>query len=99
MAVSGKAVSGREAAALALHRFGFGPLAGQIDAIAADPRGALLAELDRPAVGELKVDLPSSAVAARAVSDFQAERRAQQILAKRAQSEMAASNTLPSMSD
>jgi len=33
-------------AALALHRFGFGPRAGSITAIASDPRGALLAELE-----------------------------------------------------
>src|SRR2546429_657143 len=31
-------------AALALHRFGFGPRAGTIAAIASDPRGVLLAE-------------------------------------------------------
>ena len=35
-------------AALALHRFGFGPRTGSIDAIADDPRGALL----RPALAE-----------------------------------------------
>ena len=34
-------------AALALHRFGFGPVAGSIAAIADDPRGAVLADLDR----------------------------------------------------
>ncbi len=72
MSVGGKAVSGKQAAALALHRFGFGPVGDQINAIAADPRGALQADLDRPAAGELKVDLPSSAEAARAVFDFQA---------------------------
>ncbi len=38
-------------AALALHRFGLGPKHGSIDAIASDPRGALLAELDQPGVG------------------------------------------------
>src|ERR1700761_8494048 len=83
MAAGDKA--GPEAAALALHRFGFGPSAGQIAAIASDPRGALLADLDRPAAGMLAVDLPSSAQAARAVFDFQAERRAQQKLALRAE--------------
>ena len=92
-------VSGKEAAALALHRFGFGPVGNQINAIAADPRGALQADLDRPAAGELKVDFPSSAEAARAVSDFQAERRAEQILAQRAQNEAAAGDAPPSMSD
>jgi uncharacterized protein (DUF1800 family) len=36
---------GPKTAALALHRFGFGPRAGAIAAIASDPRGALLASL------------------------------------------------------
>ena len=38
-------------AAFALHRFGFGPRAGSIAAIASDPRGALLADLARPQFG------------------------------------------------
>jgi uncharacterized protein (DUF1800 family) len=42
---------GKEAAALALHRFGFGPAADSIAAIAADPQGALLADLERPQAG------------------------------------------------
>src|SRR5437764_4992504 len=41
------------AAALALHRFGLGPRVGSIAAIASDPRGALLAELDRPGAGQI----------------------------------------------
>ena|SRR6516165_3129216 len=41
-------------AALALHRFGFGPVAGSIAAIADDPRGALLADLERPSAGTLR---------------------------------------------
>jgi len=85
MIVGGKAISGKKAAALALHRFGFGPVGDTITAIASDPRGALLADLDRPAGAGLKVNLPSSAEAARAVFDFQAERRAQQKLDLRAQ--------------
>ena len=40
-------------AALALHRFGMGPRAGSIAAIASDPRGALLAELERPGAGHV----------------------------------------------
>src|SRR5204863_78936 len=40
-------------AALALHRFGVGPRAGSIAAIASDPRGALLAVLDRPRAGRV----------------------------------------------
>jgi uncharacterized protein (DUF1800 family) len=76
---------GQEAAALALHRFGFGPAGDQITAIAGDPRGALLADLDRAFAGALATDLPSSGEAARMVSDFQAERKAEQKLALRIQ--------------
>jgi uncharacterized protein (DUF1800 family) len=79
---------GKEAAALALHRFGFGPSLSRggysLDAIAADPRAAILADLERPKAGYLSVDLPSSARAARAVSDFRAEEHAKQKLALRA---------------
>src|SRR6266851_7653890 len=64
-------------AALALHRFGFGPRSGSIAAIAADPRGALLAELERPNVGQAATaDLPSSGSANRAVFEYNAERAA-----------------------
>jgi uncharacterized protein (DUF1800 family) len=76
---------GQEAAALGLHRFGFGPAGDQIAIIAGDPRGALLADLDRAFAGALANDLPSSGEAARMVSDFQAERRAEQKLALRVQ--------------
>ena len=49
-------------AALALHRFGFGPREGSIAAIAADPRAALLAELERPNAGRIvNADLPTPA--------------------------------------
>ena len=66
-------------AALALHRFGFGPRAGSITAIASDPRGALLAELEQPKAGQIvDADLPSSAAANRAVFEFNAERAAGQ---------------------
>jgi uncharacterized protein (DUF1800 family) len=75
---------GAQAAALALHRFGLGPLRNSIAAIASDPRGALLEELDRPGAGQIASALPSSAQAARAVFQFQAEQRAQQKLASRA---------------
>jgi uncharacterized protein (DUF1800 family) len=58
-------------AALALHRFGFGPRAGAIAAIASDPRGALLAELDAPGAGAITDrDLLTSAEAAQAGRDF-----------------------------
>src|ERR1700730_8768774 len=81
-------------AALALHRFGFGPRAGSIAAIASDPRGALLAELDRPGAGRIgDPDLLTSGEAARAAFNFRQERKAQR-LAERAQRE-AAKNTPP----
>jgi len=76
-------------AALALHRFGFGPRLGSIAAIASDPRGALLAELDRPGAGRItNPDLLESGEAARAAFNFRQERRAQR-LAERAQGEAA----------
>jgi uncharacterized protein (DUF1800 family) len=64
-------------AALALHRFGFGPRGDTIARLAADPRGALLAELDR-SDGALidDADLLDTGEAARAVFDFRQERKA-----------------------
>ncbi len=76
---------GEAAAALALHRFGFGPKRDSIAAIAADPRGALLAELERPDAGRIKANLPSGAESAREVSDFRAEQTAKRKLAQRAE--------------
>ena len=76
-------------AALALHRFGFGPRAGSIAAIASDPRGALMAEFDRPGAGRIEdPDLLSSGEAARAAFEFRQNRKAQR-LAERAQREAA----------
>src|ERR1700686_3191746 len=64
-------------AALALHRFGFGPRAGAIGKIASDPRGALLAELERPGAGAIdNPDLLTSAEAAQAGRDFRQVRKA-----------------------
>ena len=78
--------SRKAVAALALNRFGFGPRRGSIAAIAADPRGAVLAELDRPRAGELAAaGLPSSAQAFRTVADANAERRARQITMAKAE--------------
>jgi len=55
-----------------------------IASIASDPRGALLAELDRPQIGQIAAgELMNSAQAMRAVFDFRAERRAREIVAKR----------------
>ena len=64
-------------AAICLHRFGLGPRAGSIAAIASDPRGALIAEIDRPAAGRINdPGLPTSAQCARAAFKFQQEQRA-----------------------
>src|SRR5438132_1508320 len=73
-------------AALALHRFGFGPRVGSIAAIASDPRGAVLAEFDRPGAGQINnPDLPASGVAARAAFAFQQAQNAARQAARAAQ--------------
>ena len=88
MTASGKAISGTEAAALALHRFGLGPAGDSITALADDPRGAMLADLDRPNAGRLDAaGLPSSGEAAREIFDFRAAQSAKQKLALRVQKE------------
>ena len=84
---------GPAAAALALHRFGFGPVGDSISAIADDPVGAVLADLDRPGAGQIASILPSSAESARQVSDFQAEQQAQHKLEQRAKQEADAKAT------
>src|SRR5437763_16801669 len=72
------------AAALALHRFGLGPRAGTIQAIASDPQGALVAELERRGSAlDAAVDLPSSGAANRAVFEVNAERDAKDKPARR----------------
>ncbi|HUI97342.1 MAG TPA: DUF1800 domain-containing protein, partial [Xanthobacteraceae bacterium] len=71
-------------AALALHRFGLGPkpgtVPGSIAVVASDPRGALLAELERPGAG-LIVDgsLMTAAQAGVAGFNFREEQRAREI--------------------
>jgi uncharacterized protein (DUF1800 family) len=81
-------------AALALHRFGFGPRQGSIAAIAEDPRAAVLADLDQPDAGQIKnPDLPTSGAANRAVFEYRAERNAEQ---KRRRREEAAQPTMES---
>src|SRR5712691_7457901 len=88
---------GRFEAALALHRFGFGPRANSIAAIASDPRGALLAELERPAITRVAdAGFLTSGQAARAVYDFRQERQArfrQEEARKKAEAEAAAAMT------
>ncbi|HLH92689.1 MAG TPA: DUF1800 family protein [Xanthobacteraceae bacterium] len=64
-------------AALALHRFGFGPRNNAISKLAADPRGALLAELDHPGAALIQdPNLLDTGEIARAVFDFRQERKA-----------------------
>jgi uncharacterized protein (DUF1800 family) len=78
-------------AATALHRFGLGPRAGSIAAIASDPRGALIAELDNPAAGRVaNPDLLASGPAARAAFEFQRARRAERQAQRAAQQGAAA---------
>src|ERR1700730_10137004 len=63
-------------AALALHRFGFGPRGDAIVRITADPRGALLAEVERPSAGRIdNPDLLTGGEAARAAFDFRQEKK------------------------
>jgi hypothetical protein len=74
------ALDGKVAAALALHRFGLGPSlgsrAGAISAIESDPRGAVLAGLDRPNAGRIvTADLLNSGEAARSAIAFQQAQR------------------------
>ena len=72
------------AAALALHRFGLGPRRGSIAAMTSDPRGALLAELERPDIGRIDGGhLMTSAAASRAAFEFRAEQQSRQIVAQR----------------
>jgi uncharacterized protein (DUF1800 family) len=77
-------ISAKAKAVLALNRFGMGPRPGSIMVIEADPRGALIAELDRPLQLAAAASLPSSAKAYRTVADANAKRTAR---AKQAQQE------------
>ena len=75
-------------AALALHRFGFGPRPASIAAIAADPTAALVADLDRPNAGEISAaGLLSSGAINRATVQFNAERTAKERLETRRREE------------
>jgi uncharacterized protein (DUF1800 family) len=78
--------SAKAEAVLALHRFGMGPRPGSIAAIESDPRGALIAELERPSASDIAAPgLPSSAKAFRAVTDAYAKRQAKAKVAKKEQ--------------
>src|SRR5262245_53392187 len=84
------ALDPKTAAALALHRFGLGPRAGSVAAIASDPRGALIAELDRAGPSLISnPDSSTSGAAARAAFAFQQAQRAAR------QAERAAQKTNP----
>ncbi len=94
----------RRRAALGLHRFGLGPRPGSIAAIASDPRGALLAEIERPNAG--RIDNPfllSAAAASRAAFEARSARRAQAIVAERTQKQeaerLAAQGAVTGMAD
>src|SRR5215467_10098058 len=70
------ALDSKAEASLAFNRFGLGPRTGSIAAIASDPRGALVAELDRPSAGHItNLELMSSGVAARSAFAFQQAQR------------------------
>jgi uncharacterized protein (DUF1800 family) len=95
---SAMSTSANVEALLALQRFGMGPRPGSVVAIASDPRGALLAELDNPpAYPAAASALPSSTKAVRMVADADARRRAKAIVATREeakQQQMAAAPTM-----
>jgi uncharacterized protein (DUF1800 family) len=87
-------------AALALHRFGLGPTDTSLHSIAGDPRGALLAELERPHIGQVPAgNLPTSGQAARALFDFRAERAAKEKVAQRRRRQAEASPMAQGMAD
>ena len=93
------ALDAKVEAALALYRFGLGPRAGSIAAIASDPRGALLAELDGAGAGRIgNADLLTSGTAARVAFAFQqAQRAARQ--AERAAQQAGGGAAPPQMQD
>src|SRR5215475_14272216 len=88
-------------AALAFHRFGLGPRAGSIAAVASDPRGALLAELDRAGAGRIgNADLLTSGTAARVAFAYQqAQRAARQAERAAQQANPPSSGGSPEMKD
>ena len=75
-------------AALALHRFGFGPRGDAIARMSSDPRGAVIADLERADAAPIdESELLNSGEAARAAFDFRQERKAAR-LAERAGQEL-----------
>jgi uncharacterized protein (DUF1800 family) len=90
---------GKEAAALALHRFGFAPALDSIAAIADDPRGAVLADLERSDAARITSELPSSGDSIRAVFEFRDEQRAKQKLVSRRAKDAEASGMASNVSE
>jgi len=87
-------------ALLALQRFGMGPRPGSIAALASDPRGALLAELDNPPLyPAAAAALPSSAKAVRIVADADARRQAKAIVATREEARQQTTADAPMMAE
>ncbi len=75
----------RTQAVFALHRFGLGPRAGSVDAIASDPRGALIADLSRPDPARLNGQgLLPSAEDAHEAFEFRQVRRIARLAARAA---------------
>jgi uncharacterized protein (DUF1800 family) len=82
-------------AALALHRFGLGPRPGSIAAIASDPRGALLAELDKPDAEQITdKTMLTSAQGARLNFSFNQEQQAKRIAARLSEEQRKASTAI-----
>src|SRR4029077_19810784 len=97
---SAMSTSANTEALLALQRFGMGPRPGSIAAIASDPRGALLAELDDPPpFSAAAAALPSSAKAVRTVADADARRQAKAIVATREEAKQQAAADAPMMAE
>src|ERR1041384_6045800 len=64
-------------AAVALHRFGFGPRGEAIARLAGDAKGALIADIERPDPGRIPApNLRTSGEAARAAFEFRQEKKA-----------------------
>jgi uncharacterized protein (DUF1800 family) len=90
----------KQEAALALHRFGFGPARDSIASIASDPRAAVLADLERRDAGQVGAKaLPTGSETARALFEFRAEQLAQRKLAARAKKDAEANGMTTNMSD
>jgi uncharacterized protein (DUF1800 family) len=84
----------RSEAVFALHRFGFGPRPGSVATIGSDPRGAILAEIDRPGAAQLPASqLPGSGEAARTAAEVREARRTARLAQRNAQE--AAKETAP----